>query len=131
MVSCKLPTVLLKMWNEGKAGVYKSTGKPFRKAYVAFVIKMSTMLIELAKKNPEVAATLKAEPMWEAYQNGEYKTARANETKALGGGPEKKEPESEPFLTDTLAEVQAESKEDTTPEDENKEPTESKYFRLY
>ncbi len=89
--------MLLKLWNEGKSGTYKSTGRTFRKAYMPFVTKLATMLLELGRKNPEVAALLKSEAEWEPYINGEYKATLASESKQLGGAPEEKNTEDAVF----------------------------------
>lgn len=123
MVKCGLPSCILKLWNDGKNGVYKSTGRSFRKAYMPFLTKMTTVLLDLASKNPEVEACIKTEPLWEAYQKGEYEATRANELKQLGGGTEKKantfEPETEPPSESKVEPAQS--------EEGPKEPSENKY----
>jgi len=96
VVDAKLPNTLLKLWAESKTGVYKSTGKQFKKAYVPFVTRLSNMLIDQAPKIPMIAKCLAGidvlfigsidEPMWLAYQNGDLKATNINENKTLGGG---------------------------------------------
>lgn len=105
MNNCKLPSVLIKLWNDGKTGVYKSTGKPFRKAYMPFITKLTTMLLDLSKRSSEVADLLSKEPQWEAYINTEYKATINNENRQLGGGHDKKDSEDEPISPEVTEEM--------------------------
>ncbi|MDR3737290.1 MAG: hypothetical protein P4L10_17390 [Acidobacteriaceae bacterium] len=107
---------MLKLWNEGKNGTYKSSGKAFRKAYMPFITKLTTTLLELAKRSSEVAELLKNEPLWEAYVNGDYKLIVTNESKQLGGGPDKKDSEDEQIAPEPTGEINIDTKESAEPE---------------
>jgi len=116
--------MIIILWKEGKQGVYKSTGKSFRKAYMPFLTKLTTLLLDQQKKSPEIEEAIKAEPAWETYLNTEYKPTYTVENKPLVQGPEK---EPDPFGSEEPIE-KTEEKEQNPIEEENKEPTEKYIF---
>ncbi len=83
---------MLDFQKEGMARAYKSTGKQFCKAYMAFVSKFAEKLTSLSAGNQAVDKYLKGNPEWEKFRNGELRERLAKENKQLGG------PEKEPSL---------------------------------
>jgi len=71
---------ILKLWGEGQTGVYKNSGKRFRKAYLPYITKLTTLLIEL----PNASDFLKDTSGWKEYQAMDYKLTIDNECLELG-----------------------------------------------
>lgn len=111
MVDCNLPLWILKSSKSGKEGLYSSTKRNFRKAYMPFTTKFTGLLIELKQRNSSTQELIKGLPEWERYEGEEYKTVTARQSIQLGGAG-KGEVEADPFAVEPLGETNEEKREE-------------------
>eukprot|EP01022_Parablepharisma_sp_SALTPOND_P016087 TRINITY_DN231_c0_g1_i1.p3 TRINITY_DN231_c0_g1~~TRINITY_DN231_c0_g1_i1.p3 ORF type:complete len:960 (-),score=155.17 TRINITY_DN231_c0_g1_i1:21091-23970(-) len=88
-IKCEIVEWILDLHKESATGRYRSTGKPFNKAFTPFISKLSNKLIELAQNNEKVATYLKSKSAWEEFCNGDLKARNEKENRQLGGGKSK------------------------------------------
>lgn len=114
MVDCNLPLWVLRLVKEGKEGVYDSTKKNFRKAFMPFTVKLATLLIDLRQRIEFVHELFNSVPEWEKYESEEYKVMIEKQSIQLGGS--RNEPESDPFEMEPMS--------DNVDDDKNEEQEE-------
>ena len=54
MIDCNLPQWVTQLWIIGKLGVYNKNMKSFRNAYVPYLTKLRSLIIEIVKENKEI-----------------------------------------------------------------------------
>jgi hypothetical protein len=80
---------ILKLWGDGQTGIYKNSGKTFRRAYLPYITKLTTLLIE----SPNTSDLLKDIAGWKEYQAIDYKQTIDNECFELGAAFKMFDPE--------------------------------------
>ena len=86
MIDCNLPLWVLRLYKEGKEGLYVSTRRNFKKAFFPFAIKLTVLLIDLRQKETSVVDLFKSLPEWNKYETEGYKNIVAKQNISLGGG---------------------------------------------
>jgi hypothetical protein len=98
---------VLRLYKEGKEGVYASTHKNFKKAFIPFAIKLTALLIDLKQKEALILDFIKNFPEWDKYETEEYKSIVAKQNIQLGGGSRN---EPDPFEIEPMNENSEEGK---------------------
>lgn len=106
----KLQMKILDIAREGAIYTLESTQKELNAGYMPFVRKLANKLIEISKKNEEVANCLDSLPEWAEFVEGHLKKHNEIETKALG--LKKQEPEKHEDFLDMMFQMQTSSAND-------------------
>lgn len=72
--------------NTESVGVYKNSGRKFRKPFRGFVTSFANMLVGVGEQYERVGEYLKSNGAWEHFKSGELRTMNEQESEMMGGG---------------------------------------------